>query len=274
MQTTEHRDAGHDSIYRQRTHELGDLDGMAKAMREDGFVLIKGVLSGAECRDLREAIDRLDPVGLDHMGRRTDMFKCVFNRAAAFRDMIDRPGVVDLAERLLGDECHIIGETAWRSRPGHDGWKTHTDRVFVEMPEDMVADPRFELPVFVCTAHYYLTDVTLDTAPTWIVPGSHRSGRALAWGKEDDPEWHGRKLEPVLCKAGDVLIFRSELWHTGSKNASEDEVRYLLQVHYAHRFIAQHFTPYLEFKFDPSILDSANPRQRRLLGEHKRAEYD
>ena len=259
--------------YRQRTFELHDLAGMTAALHEDGFALIRNVLSPNEVQELRAGIDRLQPFGFDALGA-TDHFKCVFNRNRLFLSYIDRPGVVDLAEATMGQECHIIGETAWRSHPGHNGWQPHTDRVLVEMPEDMTMDPRFQLPIFVCTAHYYLDNLTLDLAPTWVIPGSHRSGRRLAWGKEANPTWQGCELEPVLCQAGDVLFFRSEIWHTGSKNTTADTTRYLLQVHYSQRVVAQQFSPFMTFQFNPEILAIANPRQRRLLGDHKQAAYD
>jgi ectoine hydroxylase-related dioxygenase (phytanoyl-CoA dioxygenase family) len=259
--------------YRQRTFQLDDVAGMTTALHEDGFALVPGVLSPDEVEKTREAIDRLQPFGFDKLGR-TDHFKCVFNRDHHFLSMLDRPGIVDLAEAAMGEECHIIGQTAWRSHPGHDGWGPHTDRVFVEMEEDMAMDPRFRLPIFLCTAHYYLDDLTLDLAPTWVIPGSHRSGRAGNFGKDPNPTWRGRELEPVLCRAGDVLFFRSEIWHTGSKNTTADQTRYLLQVHYSHRWIAQQFSPYLAFQFNPEVLATANPRQRRLLGEHRRGAYD
>jgi ectoine hydroxylase-related dioxygenase (phytanoyl-CoA dioxygenase family) len=258
--------------YRQRTFAQDDVDGMVQALHDDGFALIPGVLNQTEVDEVKEAIDRLKPFGFDKLGI-NDHFKCVFNRETVFLDLIDREPVIQLAEGTMGGQCHIIGETAWRSHPGHNGWSPHTDRVFVTMPEDMASDPRFKLPIYLCTAHYYLTDLTLDLAPTYVIPGSHKSGRALSWGKEQEPEWNGRKLEPVLCKAGDVLFFRSEIWHTGSKNTSE-QTRYLLQVHYSHRFIAQQFSPYLNFQFAPHILAQATPRQRRLLGEHSQGAYD
>jgi ectoine hydroxylase-related dioxygenase (phytanoyl-CoA dioxygenase family) len=259
--------------YRQRTFQLDDIAGMTHALHEDGFALVPGVLSLEEVQKTRTEIDRLRPFGFDVLGK-TDHFKCVFNRHQHFLSLIDRPGVIDLAESAMGNDCHMIGQTAWRSHPGHDGWSPHTDRVFVEMPEDIAMDPRFKLPIYLCTAHYYLDDLTLDMAPTWVIPGSHRSGRALSWGKDPNPTWQGRELEPILCRAGDLLFFRSEIWHTGSKNTTADKSRYLLQVHYSHRWVAQQFSPYLAFQFNPEILAVANPRQRRLLGEHHRGAYD
>jgi len=69
-------------------------------------------------------------------------------------------------------------------------------------------------------------------------------------------------------------VFRSELWHAGSDNRSAERSRYMLQVHYGRRMVAQKFSPYLRFQFNPAVLAAATPRQRRLLGDHAEAEYD
>jgi hypothetical protein len=258
--------------YLQRTFAHDELEEMTRAMHEDGFALVPGVLNAEEVKAVRDAIDRLEPFGFDHRGV-TDHYKNVFNREKVFLDLTDREPTITLAESVMGQECHIIGQSAWRSRPGHNGWGPHTDRVFVEFPEGIADDPEFKLPIYLCTAHYYLDDLTLDLAPTWVVPGSHKSGKARVGTKDNEPEYNGKKMEPILCKAGDMLLFRSEVWHTGSKNES-DQIRYLLQVHYSHRWISQQFSPFLKWNFAPHILEIANPRQRRLLGEHKPTAYD
>lgn len=256
-------------VYRQPTFELNDLAGMTEAMHRDGFALIPGVLSQGEVQAIRDGIDRLEAFGFDKVAV-TEHYKCVFNRDRVFFDLIDRPGIVELAEATMGSQCHIIGESAWKSHPGHNGWQPHTDHTLVTVSEE-VASNREAFPIYLCTAHYYLDDLDESLAPTYVIPGSHRSGRALSWGKDKDPEWHGRKLEPVLCQAGDVLFFRSEIWHTGSENTS-DKIRYLLQVHYSHRTIAQRFSPW-PFVFNPDFLEIANERQLRLLGKHPEAAY-
>ena len=82
------------------------------------------------------------------------------------------------------------------------------------------------------------------------------------------------KRNKVFCVTRDVLVFRSDVWHRGTANKSNQN-RYLLQVHYANRMIAQKFPPYLnQFQFNQVILDQATPRQRRILGDHPNAAYD
>lgn len=80
--------------------------------------------------------------------------------------------------------------------------------------------------------------------------------------------------QPVLCDAGDVLFFRSDLWHSGSDNLTDEGIRYLLQVHYGRREMANHFAPYLEWRFNPDVLAACTSLQRRLLGDHRQGAYD
>jgi hypothetical protein len=38
--------------------------------------------------------------------------------------------------------------------------------------------------------------------------------------------------------------------------------------------MAQHFAPYLEWRFHPDVIAAATPRQRRLLGDHAPGPFD
>ena len=242
-----------------------------RAMHEQGYVLLRDVLQPRQIDEVRAAIDRLEPIHWDYQGLVDDHYKCVFNRDPFWLPYLDLPGVIELAEACLGADCHVIGQTAWRSHPGFVGGELHADYLAMELPEALLADPAFTLPMQVCTAHIYLDRIDADLCPTRVIAGSHRAGRKPRAG---DTDWKGREPEPVLCEAGDVLLFRSDLWHAGSRNRTADRSRYLLQVHYGRRMIAQKFSPYLQWRFNPDVLAAATPRQRRLLGEHEASEYD
>ncbi|WP_373273708.1 phytanoyl-CoA dioxygenase family protein [Pseudomonas taiwanensis] len=242
-----------------------------KALHEQGFTLLPGVLDAAAVSSLRQLIDQLQPIHWDYCGLVDDHFKCVFNRGPEWLPYFDLPGVIELAEAALGEDCHLIGMTAWRNHPGFIGGDLHVDHLVMELPERLLADPDFSLPMQICTAHIYLDDIDADLCPTLVIPGSHRAGRKPRTGETG---WRGQPAEAVLCKAGDVLMFRSELWHAGSRNRTTDRTRYLLQVHYGRRMVAQKFSPYLAFHFNPEVLTACTPRQRRLLGDHTAAEYD
>lgn len=254
-----------------------DLNGRVRAMETDGYAYLPNVLNAAEIADLRAAMERLTaiPESFDRHalpGERGFLNKSinnVFNRDPLFLSYLDRPGVIELEEAVHGSDCHVIGMTAWLTGPGRPDQRLHTDWLPVSLPEDVLADPRVKLPIFITTAHYYLDDMYEELGPTRFIPGSHRSGR--------DPQgatsWNGIEEQSILCKAGDVVVFRSEVWHRGTANRSE-QTRYLLQVHYSQRMITQVFPPYLNrFQFDPAILARATPRQRRLLGDHPQGNY-
>nr|WP_319527728.1 phytanoyl-CoA dioxygenase family protein [Pseudomonas laurentiana] len=240
------------------------------ALHRDGFVLLPGVLDADQIATLRAAIDNLKPQHWDYSGL-LDHYKCVFNRDPLWLPFLDLNGIIELAEAALGADCHIIGQTAWRCHPGFIGAALHLDYLVMALPQSLLADPAFELPMQICTVHLYLDAIDANLSPTRVIPGSHRAGRPPVAGEND---WQGQTAQPVLCKAGDALMFRSELWHAGSDNRTLDRTRYLLQVHYGRRMVAQKFSPYLHWRFNPAVLEAATPRQRRLLGEHEEAEYD
>ncbi|NUT87081.1 dioxygenase [Pseudomonas corrugata] len=241
-----------------------------RALHQDGFVLLPAVLNAAQVGALRQAIDQLRPQHWDYSGV-IDHYKCVFNRDPFWLPFLEVGGVIELAEAALGDDCHVIGQTAWRCHPGFIGAPLHLDYLPMALPASLLADPAFELPMQICTAQFYLDDIDADLSPTRVIPGSHRAGRAPVAGES---QWLGHAAQPMLCRAGDVLVLRSELWHAGSDNRTADRTRYLLQVHYGRRMVAQKFSPYLHWQFNPAVLAAASPRQRRLLGEHQEAEYD
>ena len=262
-----------------------DLDSRVEAIEREGFAYFPGILDAGQVAELRDAIDRLTVVeasfdrdSVSAGGFREKHIKCVFNRDPLFLRFLDMPPVIDLAEAILGVQdnrgrsvdCHIIGMTAWITGPGREDQQLHVDWRPFDLPADIAADPRVRMPVMAATAHYYLDDLDEELGPTKFVPGSHRAGRR----PDGDTQWGDVEEQSALCRAGDVVLFRSEVWHRGTANRSQ-RTRYLLQVHYANRMVTQKFPPYLgRFEFDGSILAQATPRQRRLLGDHRPGAYD
>ena len=186
------------------------------ALHEDGFVLLPGLLDAAQVAEVRGLIDDLRPIHWDYEGL-VDHYKCVFNRSPRWLPYLDPPGLIEVAEAALGEDCHVIGQTAWRCHPGFIGGDMHQDYLPLRLPEALLLGG-FELPMFICTAQVYLDDIDRELCPTWVIPGSHRAGRAP---HPDERSWRGRAAEPVLCRAGDCLLFRSDLWHSGSRNLSQ-----------------------------------------------------
>lgn len=254
------------------------LEDQVEALYRDGYTYLPSVLDSQMVADLRLQMDLLDPrpesfdknFQPEDQGYLNKSINNAFNRHPLFLKFLDYAGVIDIAERVHGADCHCMGMTAWMTGPGRPDQKLHTDWLPLSLPADVLADPRVRVPIFITTAHFYLDDLTEALGPTNFIPGSHLSGCS----PNGATEWQGQTEKSILCKAGDVVIFRSEVWHRGTANTS-DKTRYLLQVHYAQRMITQKYPPYLNrFQFDPHILNQATLRQLRLMGDHKKSNYD
>jgi len=242
------------------------------ALHRDGAVLVPGVLDPAEALRRADSLAALPLVAGDSQwpGPESDLITTIFNRDPAWLDLLDPPGVIEAMERALGWDCHIVNQKGWRNRPGYRNGKVHVDHLFVPMPEEWCQDPRYTPPLFIISALLYLSDIDADLAPTSAWPGSHRSGRAP---RDGETAWHGQEGIPVLCRAGDMLLFRCDVWHSGSANTSADRTRFVIETAYAQRCVAQKFWPYLDFTLAPATRAAASPRQLRLLGEHPISSY-
>lgn len=75
---------------------------------------------------------------------------------------------------------------------------------------------------------FYLTDLTPEHAPLWIVPGSNRDYAAVP---ASDLEHLAGRAQMVLARAGDAVLFHSNTVHAASENASA-EARHALFFSY------------------------------------------
>lgn len=228
--------------------------------QNNGYVVLKNVVPKNLLQELPTRIDQLDCQPGDEC-HNIFRHKHVFNRNPWWLSWIDLPIVCDLAESVLGQDCHIIGQSAWRCSPGYHGCPCHIDYI----PHTLTPEQTnvFCWPSFICTAHFFPHHLTEEIGPTKVIPGSHRFG-----GRYEQLD----QYVSIFPEPGDCLFFRSDLLHGGGVNKST-ESRYLLQVHYSQRWIAQRWAQ-PNWQWNSEILQSANPRQLRLLGQHPKSNYD
>ena len=162
------------------THPISDSEGIVHSLRDEGYAIIPGAISQDLAAETCRRIDELEFLEGDDQGNgvAVDHHKCVFNRDPFWLQFIDPPGLIEAVETLMGERCHIIGMSAWRTPPGVGDGKegpirVHTDQLFVPMDEELLISGRVHLPVFIATMHYYLVDISEDLCPTWVIPGSH-----------------------------------------------------------------------------------------------------
>ena len=257
-------------------------------MERDGFVYFPQILTSDEMAELRQLSVQLEPsaealdtdLTLEKDGHFERCINAAFNRDPIFLKYLDKPGLIELAETIHGSDYHIVSMHTWAVDPGgRPDQVLHTDWLPISMPEELRTDQRLKLPIYITTAHFYLDDMTEDLGPTKIVPGSHLSGRGPTHSISSNGEkvletnWNGVKEQSFLGRAGDCILFRSEIWHRGTANDS-NQTRHTFMAHYSQRMITQKFPPCIDFRYNPDVLSNASPRQLRLLGGHSPGPYD
>jgi len=252
----------------------------SEQLERDGFTVVRDVFDADEVDALRDELlavfETTDPERSrsDRVEFRYEML----NRSPLAQDAVGHPRILEVIEPLLGNDCHVIANTAWNNPPTFGGGPWHCDAgPHVPRPADVAWDDRIPYPVFAIGAHLLLRDCSAADGPTAVVPGSHRSGRLPPRDQMTDAELTYDGRPPVLLegRAGDVALFVSDSWHRGTPAASGTG-RLFLQVHYGRRDIAQRIrtTDVVNHLSPEAIARATTDRQRTLIGLHDPLFYD
>jgi len=259
-------------------------------LHDRGYVVLPGVYSVPEVERLAADVCRVfeqdprDARPSTLKSPRDDMFRYeMLNRSAACQEALANPRVLATIEPLLGEDCHVIANTAWRNPAAqespHGSVLWHIDAgPHVPRPAGTCWPPEIPYPVFAIASHCLLQDSRIEDGPTAVIPGSHRSGRHPPFESVGDPELRcdGEGAVPLLGKAGDVLLFVSDVWHRRMETQPGSRGRFFVQVHYARRDIAQR----LRVTDDANQLSAEargrahSKRERSLVGLHEPSFYD
>lgn len=260
-------------------------------LEQKGYTIIEGALTMQEVQALRDDINRVfDDYSRDHraddsrLAEDDAMFRYeMLNRSAICQKTLSHPRILSVIESLLGEDCHVIANTAWRnpaSKPGiHGGQAWHIDAgPHVPLADGVKWPANIPHPVFAIGVHVYLQDCNLADGPTGVIPGSHLSGcfpprdRAL----DDNLSYDGQKVVPLLARAGDVGLFVSDVWHRRLPTGPGDSGRFFLQIHYGRRDIAQRIHPTLKTNHlsTDAIERAVTDREKTVIGLHRPYFYD
>ena len=253
-----------------------------------GYVTAPAVFTSEEIDELRSEIDAVyEQMPPDGRGPYTDAWPefryQMLNRSAACQRAIAHRGILDVIEPLLGEDCHVIANTAWRNPitngEPHGGVGWHIDAgPHIPLSPEMTWPEDIPHPVFAIGTHIYLEDCDLVDGPTSVIPGSHLSGRTPPPKQlmDDDLEYNGQRETPMIAKAGDVGFFVSDIWHRRMPAQAGDRGRFFLQAHYGRRDIAQRLIiPEECHQLSPeAIARLETERDRTVAGLHPRLFYD
>lgn len=267
----------------------GDVPEAARTLHDRGYVVLPQVLSPAEVEELQTDIARVfsecppDPrPSAETTG--DDVYRYeMLNRSAPCQRAVCSPAVLEVVEPLLGEDCHVIANTAWRNPVGqagaHGGEMWHIDAgPHVPRPAGSVWPEEIPYPVFAVAAHFLLMDSRLEDGPTGVIAGSHRSGQHPPFASLRDAalEYQGEGCTPILARASDVALFVSDIWHRRMPTQAGEHGRFFLQAHYARRDIAQRLrTTAASGQLSQEAVSRAKTkRERTVIGLHDPLFYD
>jgi len=268
----------------------GNVPTASRQLHDRGYVLLSQALSPEFVCELREEIEQvfleLPPDGrpATKEAGEDDVYRYeMLNRSAACQRAVGHPGVLEVIEPLLGNDCHVIANTAWRNPAGQasaqGGQFWHIDAgPHVPRPPGTPWPAEIPYPVFAIGAHFLLLDSRLEDGPTGVIPGSHRSGRYPPFESMRDAglRYEGEGCIPLLGHAGDVALFVSDIWHRRMAPQPGEQGRFFLQVHYGRRDIAQRLrTSSQSNQLSKAARSRAKTRREHtLIGLHDPQFYD
>lgn len=257
-------------------------------LERDGYTVVRNAFDPVAVAAMREDIERVfteyPPDARNPNPQAQEMFRYeMLNRSRLCQDAIGHRAILDTVEPLLGEDCHVIANTAWRNPPNrtgvHGGERWHIDAgPHIPLPPDVKWPANMPHPVFAIGVHIYLQACALEDGPTGVIAGSHLSGRTPPRDHllDDDLAWDGVRATPLLAEPGDVAFFVSDVWHRRMSTQPGDRGRFFLQVHYGRRDIAQrlHTTDTTNQLAAETIAHAADERARTVIGLHPPLFYD
>jgi ectoine hydroxylase-related dioxygenase (phytanoyl-CoA dioxygenase family) len=215
---------------------------------EFGYAVIENLLSTEEARALYDAFDAFPPASAS--GGPAKHNERVLLQDRRLFDAIVRPELLDVVRQVIGDDMQLIAFDSLDTPPrsGRDrNW--HADIAF------------WTDSVLTANVAIYLQDMTAETGPLLVIPGSHERQRQPT-KDEQFSELEGEL--PVELEAGSAVIFNAQIWHSGGRNDS-DRPRRAIFPYFGHYWIKR-MDEFYKRPLPQYILDNDDPLVRQLFG--------
>jgi len=215
-----------------------------QSFEENGFLVVEGVMPLDLLADIQTEARQLAQTDGDKVGRVWHE-RALFRREA-FRRVLDVSTLIEAEEDLIGPDVQLLALDLLLTRAGGGGIGWHRDVHFV-----------CNKTLSINTA-IYLQDMTEETGPLRVIPGSHR--------REVEAPSQGSPQEEVLVpvRAGDAVFFDAGLLHSGSPNRSSD-LRMGLFAYFG-RYWIKRMDNYFTQPLPAELLYTSDPMKRQLLG--------
>jgi hypothetical protein len=190
----------------------------------------------------------------------------------ALNDIITHPEVISFAERVLGTpEVHCSHGQVWAK---YAGAFDYDQSLHCDFPTNDLVHPRQDGKWRQVLALLYLTDVTLDLGPTYVVSRRHSAAfddyfTRPVRPKKDFPELYQYEV-PVIAPAGSLFLYSMTTWHRGSAFLARQGCRFSITSVYRHagyEWMGWHAWP--REALHPAMrawIQQTTPRQREVIG--------
>ena len=198
-------------------------------LADDGFVLVKNVLSAEKVTALLDHLEHLwqsegEAAGSEnYMEPQTRRLANLADKGDIFRPIYGNSLALDGCRQVMGNAVRVSMLNARDALP-HSGRRQsfHCDTDNSGRPD--------EQGFYACTAIWMLDDFTAENGATYIVPRTHLTGKVPKDMLADRTAPHPNEVR-ALGQAGDLFIFNGHCWHAGGENRS-DQTRRAILVHY------------------------------------------
>ena len=242
--------------------------------KEDGYLVLKGVLSAEEIKKLTTVVDQMDEEHRKQLSSEGSQNESdvkpyaglnklnIIEDRDIFIELIDHPATFPLVLELLGPFIQLSMSQAMIRPPNPEGKglarALHPDGGQA-MQRIRVNNNSLPLQIKI---QYFLTPLAAPERGNFtIVPGSHyRPFPAAQLGNAESP--HNIEAVQLCVEAGDAAVFPHALWHGAASNRSSHARKTLIYCYNHHCFRAYDYK-----EASPELLERCIPRQRRLLGD-------
>jgi len=241
-------------------------DEQRKQFDEDGFLILRGVLTPDEVAHYAGALDRVyaEAEAAGRLGADGSLHDLsAVTSCPDLAGLIDHPGGFPLVWSILGWNAHIyhshldVHPPIKIEKPFR--WEWHQDGG--RQNREIETDPRPRMSVKLA---YWLSDVSeTGRGNLQVIPGSHRTNW-LPGPPKRTVEWPTPEgAIQVQVSPGDVVFFDRRIWHARSNNYSE-VTRKVVFIGYTYRWIA--IRDEVAHLPNEPWWNDLNPVQKQLLG--------
>lgn len=167
-----------------------------------GYLHVRGVLTGDHLAHLRSEFDRV----WDLEKPRVNQHQLL--KYQPFINLIEHGPILGKHRSIFGDQVQLLQYDLLRQGPRSEAPERYWHRDF-SFPGDR--------PIAINTI-LYLDDMTEETGPTLVVPGTHIGDASPAHAER------GQSLPgevAVHARAGDAVLINAAIWHSGGRNRGE-----------------------------------------------------